>query len=118
MDASDARLHLVGQTQALQALQAADQQQALALLPGFVKAFDHPARFRVAACGLGSSTALAISRGARCAGYPVWFAAPAIRLPVVFEWLTLWTDVAELRLTQARPRYSIDASKTESRTGT
>jgi len=35
-----AGLRLVGQAQALQALQAADQQQALALQPGFVEAFD------------------------------------------------------------------------------
>ena len=44
MDGPGAGLHLVGQAQALQALQAADQQQALALQPRFVEAFDlHPA---------------------------------------------------------------------------
>ena len=44
MDGPGAGLHLVGQAQALQVLQAADQQQALALQPGFVEAFDlHPA---------------------------------------------------------------------------
>ena len=44
MDGPGAGLRLVGQAQALQALQAADQQQALALQPGFVEAFDlHPA---------------------------------------------------------------------------
>ncbi|WP_441294771.1 hypothetical protein [Halotalea alkalilenta] len=36
-------MQLVGQAQPLQALQAADQLQALALQPGFVEAFDlHP----------------------------------------------------------------------------
>lgn len=44
MNRPGAGLRLVGQAQALQALQAADQQQALALEPGFVAAFDlHPA---------------------------------------------------------------------------
>ncbi|KAF1014787.1 MAG: hypothetical protein GAK31_02274 [Stenotrophomonas maltophilia] len=37
MDSPDARLHLLGQAQALQ---ATDQQQALALQPGFVQPFD------------------------------------------------------------------------------
>lgn len=37
MDGPDAGLRLVGQAQALQALQAADQQQALALQAGFVE---------------------------------------------------------------------------------
>ena len=46
MDGPGARLRLVGQPQALQALQAADQQQALALQLRFVEAFDlHPAVF-------------------------------------------------------------------------
>jgi len=40
MDGPGSGLHLVGQAQALQALQATDQQQALALQPGFVEAFD------------------------------------------------------------------------------
>ena len=40
MNAPGAGLHLVGQAQALQTLQAADQQQALALQPRFVEAFD------------------------------------------------------------------------------
>lgn len=40
MDGPGARLHLVGQAQALQALQAADQQQALALQSRLVEAFD------------------------------------------------------------------------------
>ena len=44
IDSPGARLHLVGQAQALQVLQTADQQQALALQPGFVETFDlHPA---------------------------------------------------------------------------
>ena len=44
MGGPGARLRFVGQAQALQALQAADQQQALALQPGFVEPFDlHPA---------------------------------------------------------------------------
>ena len=40
MDGPGARLHLVGQAQALQVLQAADQQQALALQPRLVEPFD------------------------------------------------------------------------------
>lgn len=40
MDGPGAGLRLVGQAQALQALQAADQQQALALQAGFVEPFD------------------------------------------------------------------------------
>lgn len=40
MDGPGARLHFVGQAQALQALQPADQQQALALQPRFVEPFD------------------------------------------------------------------------------
>jgi hypothetical protein len=40
MDGPGAGLRFVGQAQALQALQAADQQQALALQPRFVEAFD------------------------------------------------------------------------------
>ncbi|KMQ58203.1 hypothetical protein ACS96_03840 [Pseudomonas aeruginosa] len=44
MDGPGARLRLVGQAQALQAPQAADQQQALALQIRLVEAFDsHPA---------------------------------------------------------------------------
>jgi len=40
MNSPGARLHLVGQAQALQALQATDQQQALALQSWIVEAFD------------------------------------------------------------------------------
>ena len=40
MHGPGARLRLVGQAQALQALQAPDQQQALTLRAGFVESFD------------------------------------------------------------------------------
>jgi hypothetical protein len=83
MDGPGAGLHLVGQAHALQALQAADQQQALALQFGFVEAFDlHQAVHRLALQVRSRLVHRSCSTSrARSAGSPARCAAPAIRSP-------------------------------------